>query len=129
MFKWFTKVDADLDAAVDNIDKKIDELIEERDIARNEAARLTEQVKKIYESLADEDMVIDFKAINVFSVERNSREDIPCTIIGFLIKEGDTYRTHEWYLYCTQRVHTNIVKDFEEFKKNRDLTMSKFATL
>lgn len=116
---WFKNLDKELDKAVDNIDKKIDEIVEERDAAQREVERLKTYVESIFNKLSDEDMVIDFQAINVFSVERNDKDELPCTIIGFLVKDGDTFRTNEWYLYCSARVHANIIKDFEEFKKKR----------
>lgn len=116
MFKWFTKVDRELDAAVNSIDKKIDEIVTERDQALAEVERLKNKIQQIDDAVSDADMSIDFNAVNVFSVERNTKDDLPCTIVGFLIKDGETFRHLEWYLYCSERVHKNIITDFEAHK-------------
>ena len=69
--------------------------------------------------------VFDFDAVKVFSVERMLRDGAPCTIIGYMNKEESIVdgnkvtneKVKEWYYYCNQDQHENIVKEFRAHMK------------
>lgn len=113
MLNWFNKPQKDLDKAVDDLGVKIDDIIAERDALQQKLTTLQNILQK-------DAVAIDFSIIKVFSIERNTHEDVPCTIIGYL---GEGSQVHEWYLYCSSERHEELVNDFINFKKNRDARM------
>ena len=116
MFKFWKSPQRELENMVDDVGIKIDELIQERDQYKREAERLKHLIDKIHGDLSNEEFAIDFNIMRAFSVERNKREDIPCTIIGYLVKDGDNDSVREWYLYCSEKRHHEIIDDFKRFK-------------
>lgn len=116
MFKWFSKPQRDLEKVVDGVGVKIDELIEERDRYKREAEMLKLSLDKFYTDLSDEEFAVDFNVMRAFAVERNKHDEIPCTIIGYFVKDGDTDSVREWYLYCSEKRHHEIIDDFKKFK-------------
>jgi hypothetical protein len=123
MMSWFSKINP-VDIAEKN--RRIDEL--ERELARYRDALEGERakLKTIQESVRSENFEFDFNAVKAFSVERNIKDGVPCTIIGYLLPEPVTitegeYTTkdvvREWYLYCDDKQHETIIKSFKESRK------------
>jgi hypothetical protein len=74
--------------------------------------------------IADCGFVIDYKALNVFSIERvivgsnSSYEyDREATNIGYII--GD--KILEWSFSCSRVTHERLVKEFSEYMRVRNL--------
>jgi hypothetical protein len=123
MFNWFTKPQKDLDKVVDNLGVKIDDIVHERDILQSEVDYLKKRLLKIETDLRDEEFALDFHSIKVFSIERNTHGALPCTIIGHMVKDGDTESTREWYFYCSEKRHHELIDAFKKFKDARDKTL------
>ena len=86
--------------------------------AREELEIATSRIKAIDKSTSECSFAIDFEKLNVFSVERIVRENIPITIIGYLGVDGNV---KSWYYYCSEEIHNNLAKQFikcVEEKKN-----------
>lgn len=122
MFNFFKKPQRDLENMVDDVGTKIDELIRERDSALNDVKRLKEQLLKIETDLRDEEFALDFNVARVFSIERNWHDNLPCTIIGHIVKDSEhTETTREWYFYCSERRHHELI---DAFKKHQEKVYS-----
>lgn len=65
-------------------------------------------------------MVVDFSAMDAFSVERVLRDDYshPYTVIGHWVPGPDnTRQTSEWVLTCTKENHEQLVEEFRKYTK------------
>lgn len=75
--------------------------------------------------------VIDWKTMNVFSVERMWSNGLHKTIIGYLLAEPVIYTesddqrvTHkdvvrEWSLYCSAEMHEKLANEFKEYLEEK----------
>jgi hypothetical protein len=88
--------------------------------------RLEDQINTICHESKNEDFVFDFKAVKVFSVERNWKDYQPATIVGYIINEpysdssgiiGTKECVKEWYLYCSKEQHAKLVEQFRKSMK------------
>lgn len=82
-----------------------------------------ETLKQQFESLKSKEdttvqpMSIDFNKLDAFSIERNGDKHEPCTIIGHFMTNAEGVKTTaEWYLYCSPKIHNQLVSEFNEFK-------------
>ena len=124
---WFSRINP-----VDVVEKnrRISEL--ERELERytealkNEREAIELYKKKLTDTVRSENFEFDFNAVKVFSVERNFKDNMPCTIIGYLLPEpvvfteGETSTkdvVREWYLYCDSVQHEKIIEQFKASKK------------
>lgn len=100
--------------------KRIRDLEGELALVQRHYAELKEQYTKLVDvvndKMRDSEVGFDFKSTKAFSVERVSRNNQPCTIIGYFTPEDQT-KPREWYLYCSQKVHDQLVADFKEYKR------------
>jgi len=123
MMKWFSKINP-IDLAEKN--RRISEL--EKEITRyaDALSQARNHIQEIKDGCRSASFEFDFSAVKVFSVERNTRDDIPCTIIGYLLPEPmivteDNVTTkevvREWYLYCDDVQHNKLVESFRESRK------------
>jgi len=92
---------------------------------QNEINKLTQDLdryKKWVESVQDtarkSSASVDFKSLNAFSIERMVKDHGPCTIIGYYPNpdEKTKEKVKEWYIYCDDTVHENLVKQFNQAK-------------
>lgn len=113
---------------VDTVDKdqRIEELERELKQRDSRIEQLDNHIKKIENSCRSASFEFDFNAVKVFSIERNIKDNLPCTIIGYLLPEPaviteDNVTTkevvREWYLYCDETQHEALVKSFKESRK------------
>ena len=88
--------------------------------------QLEDQINTIYHETANEEFAFDFKAVNVFSLERNWKDLRPCTIVGYTLSEPYTETdgnvqtkevVREWYLYCSKEQHAKLVEQFRNAMK------------
>lgn len=127
MMSWFSRINP-----VDVVEKnrRISEL--ERELERytealkNEREAFAQFKNKLTDTVRSENFEFDFNAVKVFSVERNFKDNMPCTIIGYLLPEpvvfteGETSTkdvVREWYLYCDSAQHEKIIEQFKASKK------------
>ena len=104
----------------------------------NEISTLKDRIKA-YEELIQElreqrdeivagcGFAIDYKALNVFSIERTVvpqdseyKYDREATNIGYLI-DGEVF---EWCFRCSRETHERLVKEFNEYVKTRNLAQT-----
>jgi DNA repair exonuclease SbcCD ATPase subunit len=82
-------------------------------------------IDSINKTMRDASFAFDFEKMNAFSIERMAKDNLPCTVIGYPlpkveVKDGvETTSTsiNEWYLYCSDKQHEKLVKEFEEYRK------------
>ena len=111
---------------------KLSDLKVENGELRVEKAKLESRIQslerllKSYESdVTKAKVVINFDEIRVFSIERIIHNNAPCTIVGFLREEKTSEEgkfivkdtTKEWYLYCNENRHEELVNEFNEWKR------------
>ena len=129
---WNRKSDTPV---TDAISKKYD-VIKENDELKAENEQLKARVEKFEKILAEVNSklteakpVIDFDIMRVFSIERMANDNKPCTIIGYFVKEpvmnsdGTQFTqkdvVHQWYLYCNDQRHTELVDQFLAWKAKK----------
>ena len=105
---------------IDYLSKTIDEL-------NAQIKQMREDADKEKESdLQTSTFALDFNIMRVFAIERNIHNGDVCTIVGHFISEPVAFTdgnvaakevTREWYMYCSQEQHENLVKEFEAYKK------------
>lgn len=93
-----------------------------------ECERLHEIVEDAKKKSREATFVFDFSAVKVVSIERNWKDGVEFTVLGFLLddqiinKDGtiiDKQILKEWYLYCSDVQHEKLVKEFNEFRKGK----------
>lgn len=127
MMSWFNKINhvdtSDKDRRIEELEREIDRYSEA--LAR-ERTNIEEFKQTIVNVARESTFSFDFKAVKVFSIERNIKNQLPCTIIGYLlpepvvVTEGNTTTkevVREWYLYCSDTQHEQLVKEFKESRK------------
>lgn len=82
--------------------------------------------KAMADELAKATPMLDFDIMRVFSIERMAVDDKPCTVIGHYINEPilsndgemvvDRDVVHQWYLYCNNERHEELIQNFIEWK-------------
>ena len=124
---WFSKKVEEVKEVVEPSPTK-KELKQQVEKLEAELKAYKEWWAKMLDDARDSEIVLDFEALNVFSIERmiKSNETIPCTIIGYL-KEETTINDEgkvitnngvkEWYYYCSDKRHQELVDKFKELKK------------
>lgn len=88
----------------------------------NENARLkreNESLKANLEEINSDSfnapVALDFKAMNAFSIERMKDGSLPKTVVGYLVIAGEKRSVKEWYLYCSDQVHKDLVEKFNNY--------------
>lgn len=126
MFFCRNKLDDKLDTEIEKTRRELDRLLAEN-------ANLKKQVRD-YEVRMDGEYSkashsVDWKEMNAFSIERMLEGDRPKTVIGYFINEpvmsdgGEVVVNrnviHEWTLYCSHEEHQRLVKQFDQYKKEK----------
>lgn len=108
--------------------ERLEQLVKSHEVAYNE---LVEFYKKRDQELKDEardlPVTLNFGCIDAFSVERIVNDGLPCTVVGYKLRQDSrennitntTYQIKEWYLRCNDKVHKDIVKQFNEYMEVR----------
>ena len=98
---------------------------QELERVKNELTSAQRLVDTINKAMREASFSFDFEKMNAFSIERMAKDNLPCTVIGYPlpkveVKDGvETTSTSikEWYLYCSDKQHEKLVKEFEEYRK------------
>lgn len=82
----------------------------------------TEALKILNSAARNATVVIDWKTMGAFSIERMSKNDDIYTTIGYYlntIDDGGKKKTviKEWYLYCSEEQHEKLCKEFQAYIK------------
>ena len=77
-----------------------------------------DKLEKILHRSMNCEIGFDFNVVKVFSIERNYEEDIPHTIVGYVLPEpSESDRVREWFLYCSDEQHEKLVEEFRKFQQ------------
>lgn len=121
---WFGMKDRlkSLQDFADRNSRRVNELDTELQNAREWIRRLQAELDQHKSVEHTASFAFDFKAVKVFSIERNSHDERPCTVIGYLLPTEEikndsvinSDKVREWYLYCSMQQHEQLVKQFRE---------------
>jgi len=70
-------------------------------------------IKDQTDKVRNELVSFDFKAVKVFSIEREWDTRGSRTNIGYVLND----EVHEWHLFCSDEQHERLVKEFEKSRK------------
>lgn len=108
--------------------ERLEQLVNAHEVAYNELAAIYDKRNKdLNDASRDLPVTLNFSAMGAFSVERLIKNNEPVTVVGYFINdrvpEGDRIVTvqqvREWYLYCSDKVHKDVVKQFNEYMEER----------
>ena len=114
--------------ASDKPDTSKSDLVSENLKLKAELENLRKVLEKINAEMHSSEFSVDFAEMNAFSIERFVNNNIPCTVIGYFIEEPVTLDEkkvaskkvlNQWYLYCTQERHTELVEQFKTYMKGK----------
>ena len=115
--------------ASDKPDTSKSELVAENLKLKAELEQLKGVLDKVNKEMQSSEFAVDFEEMNAFSIERYVNGNVPCTLIGYFIDEpvvaedkkiGSKKVLNQWYLYCTQERHTELVDQFKVYMKNKN---------
>ena len=106
---------------VENLKREVESLeilITNRD---NEIKRLQAEIDKMHKDrvdvikadVNDSEFVIDWKNMDVFSIERMGDKQAAYTVLGHWIEENGQKVIHEWKFYCSHEQHQKLAKEFK----------------
>ena len=122
---FFNKLDKQLELEIEKTKRELERLTSTN---ANLAARIQELTERIEGEYSKATYAIDWREMNAFSVERIMENGVPKTLIGYLLTEpvvttddNVTYKdlVREWTLYCSHEEHQRLVKQFEQYKKDK----------
>ena len=108
--------------------ERLEQLVNAHEVAYNELAAIYDKRNKDLDDASRElPVTLNFDAINAFSVERLMQNNKPVTVIGYFVNERipddnrivTVQKVKEWYLYCNDKVHKDIVKQFNDYMASR----------
>jgi hypothetical protein len=79
-----------------------------KEVPKLDSLRIRDTIVKPPE-ISFSDLEIDFKKLDAFSIERALQDNHPVTLICFKDKDNEV---KEFYLYCTEERHVQLVKKF-----------------
>lgn len=112
--------------------ERLEQLVKSHEVAYNELVEFYDKRNKELEDPArDLPVTLDFGFMNAFSVERVVQNGSPVTVVGYKLRKDvrhnnstdTTYEIKEWYLYCSDKVHKDVVKQFNEYMEVRKRNM------
>jgi hypothetical protein len=122
MMGWFSKKVPKVltDASIN----EVDDLKRQIECMKRKYDEAQEMIHKFQTATRSASFSFDFKAVPVFSVERNVGCDgMPVTVIGYtlpaIVEGKETYVVKEWYLNCDEANHERLVSEFQEVRNER----------
>lgn len=112
--------------------ERLEQLVNSCEVAYNELVEFYDKRNKELEDPArDLPVTLNFGAIDAFSVERMVQNGSPVTVVGYKLRKDvrhnnstdTTYEIKEWYLYCSDTVHKDVVKQFNDYMEVRKRNM------
>ena len=112
MFNW-GKIE-ELNDEVDNLKRRIESRdIQIKHLEEKLAQVQAEKVDAIKADVNDSEFVIDWKNMDVFSIERMGDHNAAYTVLGHWIEENGQKVIHEWKFYCSHEQHQKLAKEFK----------------
>ena len=112
--------------------ERLEQLVNSCEVAYNELVEFYDKRNKELEDPArDLPVTLNFGAIDAFSVERIVQNGSPVTVVGYKLRKDvrhnnstdTTYEIKEWYLHCSDKVHKDVVKQFNDYMEVRKRNM------
>ena len=112
--------------------ERLEQLVKTHEVAYNELVEFYDKRNKELEDPArDLPVTLNFGAIDAFSVERIVQNGSPVTVVGYKLRKDvrhnnstdTTYEIKEWYLHCSDKVHKDVVKQFNDYMEVRKRNM------
>lgn len=109
---------------------RISELEKENRKLRNELKDANDVIASVNSAITAATPVIDFDALDVFSIERLVDNNRPTTVIGHYVYNpvvndngefvAQETKIKQWYLFCNNERHEELVKQFKEWKAKQN---------
>ena len=108
--------------------ERLNQLVKAHEVAYNELVEYYDKRNKELDSeIRDLPVTLDFGRMDAFSVERIYNEGRPYTVVGYKLRQDvrkdnvttSTYEVKEWYLNCNDKVHKDVVKQFNQYMEER----------
>lgn len=112
--------------------ERLEQLVTSCEVAYNELVEFYDKRNKELEDPArDLPVTLNFGSMDAFSVERMVQNGSPVTVVGYKLRKDvrhnnstdTTYEIKEWYLYCSDKVHKDVVKQFNDYMEVRKRNM------
>lgn len=112
--------------------ERLEQLVNSCEVAYNELVEFYDKRNKELEDPArDLPVSLNFGSMDAVSVERNVQNGSPVTVVGYKLRKDvrhnngtdTTYEIKEWYLYCSDKVHKDVVKQFNDYMEVRKRNM------
>lgn len=112
--------------------ERLEQLVKAHEVAYNELVEFyNKRNKELEDPARDLPVTLNFGSMDAFSVERIVNDGFPCTVVGYKLRHDSrennitntTYQIKEWYLNCNDKVHKDIVKQFNEYMEVRKRNM------
>lgn len=112
--------------------ERLEQLVKADEVAYNELVEFYDKRNKELEDPArDLPVALNFGSMDAFSVERMVQNGSPVTVVGYKLRKDvrhnngtdTTYEIKEWYLYCNDKVHKDVVKQFNDYMEVRKRNM------
>ena len=112
--------------------ERLEQLVKSHEVAYNELVEFYDKRNKELEDPArDLPVTLNFGSMDAFSVERIVQNGSPVTVVGYKLRKDvrhnngtdTTYEIKEWYLHCSDKVHKDVVKQFNDYMEVRKRNM------
>jgi hypothetical protein len=112
--------------------ERLEQLVKSHEVAYNELVEFYDKRNKELEDPArDLPVTLNFGSMDAFSVERIVQNGSPVTVVGYKLRKDvrhnngtdTTYEIKEWYLHCNDKVHKDVVKQFNDYMEVRKRNM------
>ena len=95
------------------LESEIESLKLELKWKKEEADRLRQTLEDQKKHARNELVSFDFKAVKVFSIEREWDARGTHTTIGYIVND----EVKQWVFFCSEEQHERLVKEFEKSRK------------
>lgn len=112
--------------------ERLEQLVNAQDNAYKELAEFCDKrTKELQDEARDLPVTLNFGWMDAFSVERVVQNGYPLTVVGYKLRKDSrhsngndtTYEIKEWYLHCSEKVHRDVVKQFNQYMEERKRVM------
>ena len=112
--------------------ERLEQLVKSHEVAYNELVEFYDKRNKELEDPArDLPVTLNFGSMDAFSVERIVQNGNPVTVVGYKLRKDvrhnnstdTTYEIKEWYLHCSDKVHKDVVKQFNDYMEVKKRNM------
>lgn len=113
--------------------ERLEQLVKSHEVAYNELVKFYDKRdEELQDQARDLPVSLNFGSMDAVSVERiiNS-QGRPVTVVGYKLRKDvkhingtdSTYEIKVWYLYCNDKVHKDVVKQFNDYMEVRKRNM------